>query len=390
MLGASFEYIGAEEMFIFELEKLILFAKEIHFAEKRFDIGNSGLMREDKKYSVEDLNADIKTASNEEDDLEYSSNPAIDKKYDVEVDTEEQSPQTASGELGEKCDQCGITTFSLYQHKRDKHGGRGHWYFCKHCDYRSYGPEVLKIHTRSLHEGVKLPCPHCGKTFAQTGSLNLHIREVHEKIKFECKECSKNFTQHYQLQIHVEKEHDSLKYPCNNCEYKATTTYSLSKHIEKHNAKDYKCGTCDYSTTKKLSFNRHTARHKTEKRYMENGPYCCPNCDYQAKNPGALQEHLKSETACLKNRYRPLKKYNCDICGKAVASLKRHMQHHTEKTFKCEQCDFESNRLGNLKNHIKCLHDETTYNCPDCPKIMKSSFNFKRHRELKHRSLAIK
>ena len=87
MLGASFEYIGTEEMFIFELEKLILFAKEIHFAEKRFDIGNSGLMREDKKYSVEDLNADIKTASNEEDDLEYSSNPAIDKKYDVEVDT---------------------------------------------------------------------------------------------------------------------------------------------------------------------------------------------------------------------------------------------------------------------------------------------------------------
>ena len=83
MLGASFEYIGTEKMFIFDLEKLILFAKENNFAEKRFDIGNSVSMRENKKYSVEDLYTDINTASNEENDLEYSSNPAIDEKYDL-------------------------------------------------------------------------------------------------------------------------------------------------------------------------------------------------------------------------------------------------------------------------------------------------------------------
>ena len=62
-------------------------------------------------------------------------------------------------------------------------------YFCGLCGSGHKYPQSLKIHTQSVHEGIRFHCKQCNSTFSNKNSLSLHRRSVHEGVFHFCKEC---------------------------------------------------------------------------------------------------------------------------------------------------------------------------------------------------------
>ena len=56
-------------------------------------------------------------------------------------------------------------------------------YGCQECDKRYTKKTHLKVHIKSVHEGVKYPCNQCGYQASQKVNLRSHIQSIHEGIK---------------------------------------------------------------------------------------------------------------------------------------------------------------------------------------------------------------
>ena len=58
-----------------------------------------------------------------------------------------------------------------------------------------------------------------------------HVNNVHtDIIKYECNECDFKATLKKGLKIHTESIHKGLRYNCNECGFKATKKQSLKRH----------------------------------------------------------------------------------------------------------------------------------------------------------------
>ena len=77
-------------------------------------------------------------------------------------------------------------------------------YLCPRYKFQTTWKGYLKLHTQSVHDGIRYPCPHCDYQATLKGELNKHIKSIH----------------------------DGVKYPCPHCDYQATEKGSLKKHIQ--------------------------------------------------------------------------------------------------------------------------------------------------------------
>ena len=63
------------------------------------------------------------------------------------------------------------------------------WYPCdklvasSHCDYHATSKSSRGKHIKSVHEGIKYPCPQCDYQASLKGALRRHIQSTHEGIK---------------------------------------------------------------------------------------------------------------------------------------------------------------------------------------------------------------
>jgi len=83
------------------------------------------------------------------------------------------------------------------------------------------------------------------------------------------------------------------------------------------------------------------------------------------QNPQNLEK-----TKFLRKTPRKRPKFSCSDCpfvgkDKNDTSKHRHKVHLTEKRFKCSQCDYATNRSGNLAHHM-VLHSQPKFNCEFC------------------------
>ena len=87
--------------------------------------------------------------------------------------------------------------------------------FCDLCG-KAFGTEKeMKVHKKSVHEGIKpirtdknVKCNFCGKVFSRGHHLKRHIASVHEGINYKCQVCGKSFNRPYLLQQHIKIAHD--------------------------------------------------------------------------------------------------------------------------------------------------------------------------------------
>ena len=163
---------------------------------------------------------------------------------------------------------------------------------CEKCKYKTTTKEYLRIHRRSIHDGIKYPCDKCDYKATQSSSLWQHNKTVHEGIKYPCHQCDYKANRPARLNVHIREAHEGIKYSCDKCDHKETTRLRLNLHIKGvHEGVSYSCNQCEYRTLQKRYLKKHQEMVHFGLRF-----HCdVDSCDYSAVNSDRLRKHRSKE-----------------------------------------------------------------------------------------------
>jgi len=159
-------------------------------------------------------------------------------------------------------------------------------FFCDSCDYKTTTKENLRIHTKSIHEGIKHPCDQCDYKATQKSSLNIHKQSIHEGITYPCDKCDYKAKTKSKLKIHTRGVHEGLRHPCNLCSFSATALNKVKlHHLTIHEGLRFPCNLCDYKSIEPHKVKMHISKEH------EGVRYACENCDHKATDKKQLKKH---------------------------------------------------------------------------------------------------
>ena len=78
---------------------------------------------------------------------------------------------------------------------------------CDKCEYQSKSRAHLKVHIKTVHEGVQHSCDQCDYKTARLDNLKTHIKVKHKGIKHICDICGYQATRPDYLKIHKNTKH---------------------------------------------------------------------------------------------------------------------------------------------------------------------------------------
>lgn len=166
---------------------------------------------------------------------------------------------------------------------------------------------------------------------------------------------------------------------------------NLPKHLKTKHALDesgfssvlFLCDFCNQTFNKKSELNQHKeinhAVANPEKKY----------CDICCKHFANLAQHQKIVHSGVKN-------FKCQNCQKGFYDNRELRRHHIKflKNKECKKevtdvvckyncdfvnCDYKSNKKGNMEMHRESVHLNIKYNCPECNKVLSSRANLNSH-----------
>ena len=206
------------------------------------------------------------------------------------------------------------------------------------------------------------------------------IENFHVTEETRCNICLKEFSRPAHCKAHIENIHSGEKiYQCEKCQNKFKTKNGLRTHLQRS--------------------------HENESK----DPFICSVCGTVFLLRSSLVRHCKAEqhisypktdSATRKNRLSESSETKCKICHKIIAShaLESHMKRdHTEeaRVFKCDMCKFETKRHDSLLRHYREKHQrfqrdfdaikttfkdgDSSYQCPDCKKIIRTKDEVEDH-----------
>ncbi|KAG5895333.1 hypothetical protein JTB14_003131 [Gonioctena quinquepunctata] len=179
------------------------------------------------------------------------------------------------------------------------------------------------------------------------------------------------------------------KHSCRYCQYKSIKKGDMDRHVmavhEKENARMFYCGKCNYKTCRRGHLNKHSRTHE-EFRLLK-----CEDCSKEFNEKRQLDGHILKHHPHIAHTITS-KIHSCDICGfKSVSKshLTDHKYQHNKENapkFHCTQCEFSSNRKGNLKRHLLTHLAGNPYVCSECKigfnqKLQLDSHILNRHKD---------
>ena len=253
-------------------------------------------------------------------------------------------------------------------------------FVCNVCGKQFGAKKILSQHNWAVHTESESNCTHCDKTFRSKKKLTYHMRSTHAEneafhcdLKFGDIQCSYYSTSNSNLRVHVKRVHEKAG-------NKAANAPLL-------------CGSCDYRTDLKTNLVRHK---KTCTKSVEPNENLCNLCHKTFSTKKILHKHSKVHNK--ENTFAPTSAASCVVCEKTFAK-KSNMERHkikehgltergnvvansagiaiftTEALVKetvigrtttptlchqCDQCEFNSQKSGNLKRHVQIKHDGRT------------------------------
>ena len=162
---------------------------------------------------------------------------------------------------------------------------------CKICEREYLGKGALQAHERNAHSSeqeLQLFCDICTKTFGNTLSLENHVQSIHKEMKVSCDQCERIFSLKSSLYTHKKSIHAGAIFTCEICSSELRSKQALLKHVK-------------------------SKHYESENRPMLSCKICAWTCSSQGGN---LKAHLKT--------------------------------HISEKSNKCNQCDYASSEASYL------------------------------------------
>lgn len=228
---------------------------------------------------------------------------------------------------------------------------------------------ALRLRKTENEKLFNFRCHICSdQEFENMRLLGKHCKESHNclpKVKCCSDDCSAVLHTWRRLMIHKEKHFpndDQIK--CPECQQVFVTTVGLEKHMKKH-LTALICSKCGKKSKDPKSLRWHEAMH--EKSLEERQKYDCPypNCGVKFITKQAQQDHIAA-------RHEKVISCYCDYpnCDRGFYTKKAYHEHvknaHSERTLRCDHCNFKARTKTALKNHNAVHSVGDLYQCDIC------------------------
>lgn len=239
-------------------------------------------------------------------------------------------------------------------------------FICQWCGKTFTKKVRLKRH-QVIHNEKTVPCDMCHLKFKTTSRMRQHKKYQHlnHEKNYECNICGKKFTK--EVYKHHMARHDK-RYTCfcDECGKGFYASNALRDHVKvTHEGIKFICFPCNWSTSSYGHYSTHMKNHDPDYKYKE---FKCSLCSKTFNLNCRLTQHLKRSHPNEDDKIT----YVCDVCGKALTSIKSlndHRRLHTgEKPFACTYCRKPFRSRGLLQGHIRTHTKEKRHKCTICEK----------------------
>ncbi|KAK7106751.1 uncharacterized protein [Littorina saxatilis] len=237
-----------------------------------------------------------------------------------------------------------------------------------------------------------------------------------QKAAYHCSQCNALFQSSREYTGHMRQRH-SVTHPhqCGRCAQSFPTQHQLKRHRRQHSAVEehHECTVClkIFPTGRRLRAHRTT--HTKQERFQPLKRYRCQVCGEEFAKNYFLQIHLnhhrgKKPYQCFlceeaffskperrahyKKCVAKTQSYLCELCGGrfgSVSSLRKHERVHSgEKPHRCRFCDKTFSRTNTLQIHERQHTGETPYVCDQCGCGFKQRVSLVTHMKSKHSVIA--
>ncbi|XP_046544555.1 uncharacterized protein LOC124254751 [Haliotis rubra] len=180
----------------------------------------------------------------------------------------------------------------------------------------------------------------------KTAFTTLNVNNIKMKgnhLKHGCKICFRKYLSSVTLDKHYQK-YGKVCFPCKQCKAKFHSKESREQHKLLHDGTNpFECRVCFKSFKCLSSCKKHASTHLP----VSKRPYSCDICGKGYINNNELTYHKWSHNQTGSNK--------CTVCQKLFrtrALLKRHMDSHKGRIYKCDSCDKEYKYPSSLRDHL--------------------------------------
>ena len=233
--------------------------------------------------------------------------------------------------------------------------------------------DIKSSHEKIPRKTEDMTCEVCGETFQvankssrdkKRNSYLVHMKR-HNIMDTDCG-CDIQFFTYYIKDKHMRVVHKG-QFGCKTtwCKESFVDQDKLIKHEMTHK-EDVICNECGKQFIHKQNMERHIkAIHMKTQNYHEDPQkdtkekkvFSCTTCGKNFKAANQLFSHKKSH----------FQRKECQVCGKTVKDMVRHLRDHTEDSdqkFRCDQCGKSFSDSYRLKSHMMSVHLKTRpYKC---------------------------
>jgi len=323
-------------------------------------------------------------------------------------------PRAVKNEDGSfKCPHCNSeykTSRSLEHHIYDYHL-KTKRFSCGKCDYKSYTRSCIVSHFSNNHPQERfdvkaIKCKECDTNQELHEHSYEILKNVNERTSWnsnlECFECGVGeFGSNKERIKHYKSEHPGKHiFNCNHCKYGSNYLPNLNNHVDSmHDKREFQCEKCSFKTTWNQLFHRHRrSEHgffQKNTKYNVRGDgqsYLCQECGYSTFSQADFKRHEKLSSCSLDQKAKILVRRQSKTHYRAIPN---GYSQTTIKKYKCNKCDYSTDYPGNVRVHVRAVHERqleksssapvaVKFKCNQCKEQFDSVTSFKAHKQVKH------